>query len=101
MLMVGGVGDLRSEATLAQNFSVENWKRQEERKRAYKEKRKRAYKKEERWYLNSRAQPPRSGDCDSAWTSFLRKRGTEVDYQVAAHFRIFDLRPVDILQGKA
>jgi hypothetical protein len=101
MLMVGGVGDPRSEATLAQNFSVENWKRQEERKRAYKEKRKRAYKKEERWYLNSRAQPPRSGDCDSAWTSFLRKRGTEVDYQVAAHFRIFDLRPVDILQGKA
>jgi hypothetical protein len=45
---------------------------------------KRAYKKEERWYPNSRAQPPRSGDCASAWTSFLRKGETEVDYQVAA-----------------
>ena len=22
---------------------------------------------------NNRAQPPRSGDCDSAWTSFLQK----------------------------
>jgi hypothetical protein len=53
---------------------VENRERQKERKRAYKEKRKRAYKKEERWNPNNRAQPPRSGDCDSAWTSFLRKR---------------------------
>jgi hypothetical protein len=26
-------------------------------------KRKRAFKKEERWYPNNRAQPPRSGDC--------------------------------------
>jgi hypothetical protein len=48
-------------------------KRQKEGKRAYKEKIKSAYKKEESWYPNSRAQPPRSGDCDSAWTSFLRK----------------------------
>src|SRR5882762_6834174 len=55
---------------------MENWERQEERKRAY--------KKEERWYPNSRARPPRSGDCDSAWTSSLRKGGAEVDYQVAA-----------------
>src|SRR6202051_123661 len=45
---------------------------------------KRTYKKEERWYPNRRAQPPRSGDCASAWTSFLRKGETEVDYQVAA-----------------
>jgi hypothetical protein len=42
---------------------MKNWERQEERKRAYKEKRKRTYKKEEGWYPNSRAQPPRSGDC--------------------------------------
>jgi hypothetical protein len=41
-------------------------------------------RKEEKGYSNSRARPPRSGDCDSAWTSSLRKRGTEVDYQVAA-----------------
>jgi hypothetical protein len=41
-------------------------------------------RKEERGYPNSRARPPRSGDCDSAWTSSLRKRRTEVDYQVAA-----------------
>jgi hypothetical protein len=46
-----------------ENFDVENWGRQKERKRAYKKKRKRAYKKEERWYPNNRAQPPRSGDC--------------------------------------
>jgi hypothetical protein len=39
----------------------------------YRKKEKGAYKKEERWYPNSRAQPPRSGDCDSAWTSFLLK----------------------------
>jgi hypothetical protein len=55
-----------------------NWERQEERKRS-KERR-----KEEKGYPNSRARPPRSGDCDSAWTSSLRKRATEVDYQVAA-----------------
>jgi hypothetical protein len=39
----------------------------------YGKKEKGAYKKEARWHPNSRAQPPRSGDCDSAWTSFLRK----------------------------
>ena len=50
----------------------------------YRKKEKGAYKKEERWHPNSRAQPPRSGDCASAWTSFLRKGETEVDYQVAA-----------------
>src|SRR6266403_375271 len=76
MLGVDGVGDRRCEAILARIFSVENWERQEERKRAY--------KKEERWYPNSRAQPPRSGDCASAWTSFLRKGETEVANQVAA-----------------
>jgi hypothetical protein len=63
---------------------MENLEKQEERKRAYKKNRKRAYKKEERWYPSSRAQPPRSGDCASAWTSFLRKGETEVDNQVAA-----------------
>jgi hypothetical protein len=47
-------------------------------------KKKSIQEKEERWNPNNRAQPPRSGDCDSAWTSFLRKGGTEVDYQVAA-----------------
>src|SRR6266705_288643 len=57
---------------------MENWEKQEERKRS-KERR-----KEERWYPNSRARPPRSGDCDSAWTSSLRKGGTEVANQVAA-----------------
>src|SRR6266705_4139034 len=57
---------------------MENWEKQEERKRS-KERR-----KEERWYPNSLARPPRSGDCDSAWTSSLRKEGTEVDNQVAA-----------------
>src|ERR1700730_2271238 len=39
---------------------------------------------EERGYPNSRARPPRSGDCDNAWTSSLRKGGTEGDNQVAA-----------------
>jgi hypothetical protein len=43
----------------------------------------RTYKKEERWHPNSRAQPPRSGDCDRSWTSSF-ERGNEVDYQVAA-----------------
>src|SRR2546422_4688061 len=57
---------------------MENWEKQEERKRS-KERR-----KEERWYPNSRARPPRSGDCANAWTSSLRKGGTEVDNQVAA-----------------
>src|SRR6266446_804433 len=57
---------------------MENWEKQEERKRS-KERR-----KEERWYPNSRARPPRSGDCDNAWTSSLRKGGTEVANQVAA-----------------
>jgi hypothetical protein len=47
-------------------------------------KKKEQKKKEERWYPNSRARPPRSGDCDNAWTSSLRKGGTEVDNQVAA-----------------
>jgi hypothetical protein len=54
-----------------------------DRKRAYKKKRKRTYKKDERWHPNSRAQPPRSGDCDRSWTSSF-ERGNEVDYQVAA-----------------
>jgi hypothetical protein len=49
-----------------------------------KKERKKERKKEERWYSNSRARPPRSGDCDSAWTSSLRKGGTEVANQVAA-----------------
>src|SRR6266436_6878555 len=57
---------------------MENWEKQEERKRS-KERR-----KEERWYPNSRARPPRSGDCANAWTSSLRKGGTEVANQVAA-----------------
>ncbi len=56
---------------------MEDWERQEERTRSRK-------KKKERWYPNSRARPPRSGDCDKSWTSFLRKGGTEVAYQVAA-----------------
>ena len=34
MLGVDGVGDRRSWAILARNFSVENWERQEERKRS-------------------------------------------------------------------
>src|SRR6266404_585322 len=67
MLGVDGVGDRRCWAILARNFSVENWERQEERR-----------------HPNSRARPPRSGDCDRSWTSSLRKGGTEVDYQVAA-----------------
>src|SRR6266566_7048102 len=33
---------------------------------------------------NSRARPPRSGDCDKSWISSLRKGGTEIDSQVAA-----------------
>src|SRR6202140_4932994 len=33
---------------------------------------------------NSRARPPRSGDCDKSWTRSFRKGGTEVDSQVAA-----------------
>jgi hypothetical protein len=52
--------------------------------RKYRKKEKGAYKKEERWHPNSRAQPPRSGDCDKSWTSFLRKGETEVANQVAA-----------------
>jgi len=75
VLGVDGVGDRRCWAILARNFSVENWERQEEEKGAY--------KKEERWHPNSRAQPPRSGDCDRSWTSSF-ERGNEVDYQVAA-----------------
>src|SRR4029077_7900327 len=54
------------------------WERQEERKRS-KERR-----KEEKGYPNSRARPPRSGDCDSSWTSSLRESRTEVDYDLAA-----------------
>src|ERR1700674_1814520 len=57
---------------------MENWERQEERKRS------KGKGKEERWYPNSRARPPRSGDCDRSWTRSFRKGGTEVDYQVAA-----------------
>jgi len=34
MLGVDGVGDGRSQAILARNFSVKNWERQEERKRS-------------------------------------------------------------------
>jgi hypothetical protein len=34
MLGVDGVGDRRSQAIRARNFSVENWERQEERKRS-------------------------------------------------------------------
>jgi|ERR1700723_246634 hypothetical protein len=83
MLGVDGVGDRRCWAILARNFSTENWERQKKRKRAYKKKRKRTYKKDERWHPNSRAQPPRSGDCDRSWTSSF-ERGNEVDYQVAA-----------------
>src|SRR5229473_2422268 len=77
MLGVDGVGDRRCQAILARNFSVENWERQEERKRSKK-------RKKRVCDPNSRARPPRSGDCDSAWTSSLRKGGAEVDYQVAA-----------------
>jgi hypothetical protein len=36
MLAVDGVGDRRCWAILARNFSVENWKKQEEEKGAYK-----------------------------------------------------------------
>src|SRR6202521_6143428 len=53
----------------------------ETRKSRSKEKR---AKKRKRWYPNSRARPPRSGDCDKSWTGSLRKGGTEVDSQVAA-----------------
>jgi hypothetical protein len=48
------------------------------------EERKRAYKKEERSYPNSRAQPPKSGDCAQVLAQFPSKGGTEVDNQVAA-----------------
>src|ERR1700739_3586846 len=65
---------------MARNFSVESWERQEERKRSNEKKKKRR----EIVSKNSRAPPPRSGDCDSAWTSSLRKGRTEVDNQVAA-----------------
>jgi hypothetical protein len=54
---------------------MENLEKQEERKSAYKKRKKRAYKKEKRWYPIAGAQPLRSGDCASAWTSFLRKGG--------------------------
>src|SRR6202162_3328219 len=80
MLGVEGVGDRRSWAILARNFSVGNKEKQGQRKES---KEKRAGKRK-RWYPNSRARPPRSGDCDKSWTSSLRKGGTEVDYQVAA-----------------
>ncbi len=62
---------------------MKNWERQKKGKRSN-ERRKEEKRKKERRYPNSRAQPPRSGDCASAWTSFLRKGETEVDYQVAA-----------------
>jgi hypothetical protein len=52
--------------------------------KAGRKKKEQGKKEEERWYPNSRARLPRSGDCDSAWTSSLRKGRTEVDYQVAA-----------------
>src|SRR6267154_2103831 len=76
MLGVDGVGDRRCWAIVARNFSVENWERKEERKRAY--------EKKERGYPNRRAQPPRSGDCAQVLAQFPSKGGTEVDYQVAA-----------------
>src|SRR5712664_4254674 len=76
MLGVDGVGDRRSWAILARNFSVENWERQEERKRSKKVGRERASKQP-----SSTAE---TGDCDRSWTSSLRKGATEVDYQVAA-----------------
>jgi len=53
----------------------ETGKDRKKEKELTRKKEKGAYKKEERGYPNSRAQPPRSGDCDSAWTSFLRKGG--------------------------
>jgi hypothetical protein len=43
-----------------------NWERQEGKKEHTRE-------EEEEKDPNNRAQPPRSGDCDSAWTSFLQK----------------------------
>ena len=69
MLGVDGVGDRRCWAILARNFSVENWERQEERKRAY--------EKKERGYPNSRAQPPRSGDCVLVLAQFPSKKGEQ------------------------
>src|SRR6202011_5302155 len=41
-------------------------------------------RKKERGYPNSRARPPRSGDCDSVLAQFPPQEGTEVDCQVAA-----------------
>jgi hypothetical protein len=41
----------------------------------YRKKEKGAYKKEERWHPNSRAQPPRSGDCGLVLAQFPSKRG--------------------------
>src|ERR1700694_625707 len=79
MLGVEGVVDRRSCAILARNFSVGNKEKQGQRKESKKKK----AGKRKRWYPNSRARPPRSGDCDKSWTSSLRKGGTEVDSQVA------------------
>jgi hypothetical protein len=43
----------------------------------YRKKEKGAYKKEERWHPNSRAQPPRSGDCGLVLAQFPSKRGEQ------------------------
>jgi hypothetical protein len=61
---------------------VENWERQEERKRAYTEKRKGAYKKRDgirTAELNRRDQVTATGPGPVSF-----ERGNEVDYQVAA-----------------
>src|SRR2546421_9925430 len=60
-------------------LEISLWKTEKDRKRE-----KEHTRKKRDGYPNSRAQPPRSGDCDNAWTSSFEKRGTEVDYQVAA-----------------
>ena len=56
----------------------------EKRAKRAKKAKKAKTRKRKRWYPNSRARPPRSGDCDKSWTRSLRKGGTEVDSQVAA-----------------
>jgi hypothetical protein len=47
MLGVEGVGDRRSQAILVRNFSMENWERQEERKRSKERRKKEGRKKKE------------------------------------------------------
>src|SRR6266403_5689506 len=53
---------------------MEHLERQKERKGAYKKEKD----------PDSRAQPPRSGDCAQVLAQFPSEGGTEVDYQVAA-----------------